>query len=57
MTETTMIDFTSMHYFINMQNSKRLYQFKRNKPTYLYYEYGCFNNDGYDFKVKIVAGM
>ena len=57
MTETTMIDFTSMHHFINMQNSKRLYQFKRNKPTYLYYEYGCFNNDGYDFKVKIVAGM
>ena len=57
MTITTVIDNTRIHYIINMQIWKGMYNLKRNKPTYLDYDDNCFNNNECDFKVKIEVVM
>ena len=45
-----------MYCIINMYNSKRLYRFKRNDLNCLNYEGDCFDNEGCEFKIKIVVG-
>ena len=47
----------SMYFSTNMYNLKQFYWFKQKNLTHLDYENNCFNNDEYDFKVKIAVGI